>query len=149
MNGRTLKTLSLATTALLFAAAAMAQPRRGPGMGMPRYDKTTETTLHGTVEEVQSHQGRVGGTGTHLLLKTDDGTVDVHLGPTNWLTDRKYEFAKGDHLQVLGSKVTIDGADAFIAREITKGDAKIVLRDENGIPEWAGGRRGTPPPNRD
>lgn len=116
-----------------------AQPRRG--QGSPRYDKATETTITGIVEDVQSHQGRVGGTGTHLVLKTDQGLVDVHVGPTNWLAKQQYAFAKGDALQVLGSKVTVDGVDAFIAREITKGEAKIVLRNDSGIPEWSGGRR--------
>lgn len=135
----------LTATLLLFATTALAQP--GRGMGMPRYDKATETTLHGTVQEVQSHQGRMGGTGTHLLLKTDAGVVEVHVGPANWLADKKYTFANGDALQVLGSKVTVAGQDAFLAREITKGDTKIVLRNENGIPAWSGAGRGMPPPN--
>ncbi len=131
---------SIVTAMLLFfATTAFAQPGRGPGM--PRYDKATETTLRGTVQEVQSHQGRMGGTGTHLLLKTETGLVDVHVGPTNWLADKKYTFANGDALQVLGSKVTIDGKDAFLAREITKGEAKMVLRNENGIPAWSGAGR--------
>lgn len=141
MNARSILILGAATL-VIAAATAFAQPQQGMhmGMGMPRYDKTTETTLQGIVQEVQSQRGRMGGTGTHLLLATDSGVVDVHLGPSNWLSEKKYEFAAGDHLQVLGSKVKINGSDALIAREIKKGDATTVLRNEDGIPQWAGGR---------
>ena len=143
MNQR--RIVAIGTTALaLIAAAAFAQPGRGQGMGMPRYDKATETTLQGTVQEVQTHEGRMGGTGTHLLLNTGAGIVDVHVGPTNWLTGKKYGFAEGDSLEVVGSKIKLNGADAIIAREITKGDTKMVLRNENGIPAWSGGGRGVP-----
>ncbi len=136
-----------AVSAVAFSTAVvLAQPPATAGSGMPRYDKTTETTLAGTVEEVQAHQGKGGGTGTHLLLRTDTGTVDVHVGPANWLASQKYEFAKGDRLEVLGSKVNINGTDGFIAREIKKGDVRMVLRDAGGIPYWSGARRGTPPP---
>ncbi len=143
MNGRVIAWTGIAALTIS-AAVVLAQPPASAGQGMPRYDKTTETTLAGTVEEVQSHQGRGGGTGTHLLLKTETGTIDVHVGPTNWLAGQKYEFATGDRLEVLGSKVTIDGVDGFIAREIKKGDVKMVLRDAAGIPYWSGAHRGTP-----
>jgi hypothetical protein len=130
--------------ALLVAASlATAQPHAGRGMGM-RYDKSTEVTVKGTVEAVLvGHSGMRGmGMGTHLTFKTDSGDVDVHVGPGWWLTEQKIEFAKGDQLEVVGSSVTFNGEKALIAREITKGDRKIILRDANGIPVWSGrGRR--------
>jgi hypothetical protein len=122
----------------LAAAPALAQGPKGGGMG-PRYDKTTETTVTGTVDEVQSHQGRGGGTGLHLALKTEAGVLNVHVGPTTWLTEHNYAFSKGDVLQVTGSKVQMNGGDAFIAREIRKGDAIMTLRTADGVPLWSGG----------
>jgi hypothetical protein len=87
----------------------------------------------------------MGGPGTHLTFKTETGQVDVHLGPASWLADKKYEFAKDDQLEILGSSITVNGQKALIAREITKGDQKITLRDANGIPAWSGrGRRAQP-----
>lgn len=132
--------LMAGATVALTASFAVAQNRPGRGMGMPRYDKSTEVTLKGTVDAVLPHQARMGmaGTGTHLTLKTDDGVFDVHVGPTNWLSEKKFAFAKGDQIEVVGSSITFNGEKAVIAREITKGDAKITLRDANGIPAWSG-----------
>jgi hypothetical protein len=52
-------------------------------------------------------------------------------------------FAKGDTLKVVGSQVTMAGQEVVIAREITKGDQVLTLRDAKGFPLWSGrGRSG-------
>ena len=126
---------------------AQAPPRRG-GMGAPRYDKTTEATVHGTVEAVLTVTPGTGGGrgmamgGTHLTFTVEDGKYDVHLGPAAWLAEKKFEFTKGDQLTIVGLVLTINGEKALIAREITKGGTVMTLRDANGIPAWSGrGRR--------
>jgi hypothetical protein len=53
--------------------------------------------------------------------------------------DTKIE--KGDKIEVKGSRVTFAGKPAIIAAEVKKGDNILKLRDENGIPAWAGWRR--------
>jgi len=137
--------LALALTASLASAQP---PYHGRGMGMAHYDKSTEVTVTGTVEAVLPHQARMGMPGmggTHLTFKTDSEQFDVHVGPTNWLAEKKFEFAKGDRLEIVGSSLTIGGEKALIAREITKGESKITLRDANGFPLWSGrGRRAQP-----
>ncbi len=141
------RTLSRAVvvSALLAGSLAAAQPRAGRGMGMmPHYDKSTEMTVKGIVEAVSVGQpGMPGmGMGTHLTFKTETGDIDVHVGPGWWLSEQKLEFAKGDQLEIVGSSVTFNAGKALIAREITKGDRKITLRDANGVPAWSGrGRR--------
>jgi len=134
--------------ALLFAAAglvavgvtgAAAQMGRPMAMG---YDKTKEVTVTGTVEAVTPQQGMRGMGGTHLTLVVGAEKLDVHVGPTPWLADKKYEFAVGDQLTIVGSRQMIDKVDSLIAREIDKGGTKMSLRDENGRPLWAGGMRG-------
>lgn len=130
--------------ALTLTVPALAQ-MPGRGMGMPNYDTTKETTVTGTVQAVNQHTGRMGGmmTGTHLTVETGTGAIDVHVGPTRWLADHKYEFAVGDRVEIVGARVTIDNADAIIAREITKNGQTIQLRNEAGRPLWAGrGRMG-------
>jgi hypothetical protein len=118
-----------------FTSTVWAQ--RGPGMGMPRYNPNTETTLSGTIEDLQLHPGYHRGTGTHLVLKTDSGTIEVHVGPTSYIEKQKFSFTKGDRIQVLGSQVKIGVKDAFLAREITKEGKNLALRDQNGIPLWS------------
>jgi hypothetical protein len=108
------------------------------------YNPATETTVKGTVEEVKQIQGgpRSGQGGTHLILKTDKETLEVHLGPTTFLEKQKFTFAKGDQIEVIGSRVKINGADALLAREVKKGDKTLTLRNAQGVPAWSGGRRG-------
>jgi DNA/RNA endonuclease YhcR with UshA esterase domain len=145
------RVLLSAITALLAAASAIAQPGQGPGRGMGmgpmHYDKSTEVTVKGTVEAVLTQQGSMPnmpnmpmhmGGGTHLTLKTDAGNVDVALGPTNWLAEKKYVFAKGDEIEVIGSSTSMNGQKTIVAREVTKGGSKMTLRDANGVPAWSG-----------
>jgi hypothetical protein len=84
------KRLFTAGAAVLFvaglsspAAAQSASGRQGSTM----YDVKTETTITGTVESVENitgtgGRGRHGMGGTHLVVKTEKESVEVHLGPT-------------------------------------------------------------------
>lgn len=136
------------TVAVTFAVLLLVIPStfaqwlgRGPG-GQPRlYDRSTEVTLKGTVEEVKEVRRSGAWTGTHLTLKTDQGTFDVHVGPTAYLTKNQMTISKGDGIEVTGSKVKYEGADAVLAREVKKGDKALTLRDAAGIPQWSGRRR--------
>jgi hypothetical protein len=123
----------------------MAQPPgRGPG-GARMYNKATEVTVKGTVEAVQEYTGRGRGMmpGVHVTLKTADETLDVHLGPKSFLDSQHLNLAKGDEIEVTGSRMTMGGQEALIARIVKQGDKTFTLRDEQGIPKWAGaGRRG-------
>ena len=81
------------------------------------------------------------GPGIPLQLKTDQETISVHLGPS-WYIDRlDARIEKGDTIEVKGSRVTVAGKPAIIAAEVKKGDAALKLRDDSGIPAWAGWRR--------
>ncbi len=103
------------------------------------YNPATETTVNGTVDEVKHlpSPGRGGG-GVHLVLNAPSGPIDVHVGPAWFAAEKGFAFARGDALTVLGSKVTMGGADVLIARQITKGDQVLTLRDAQGFPLWSG-----------
>jgi hypothetical protein len=110
---------------------------RHGGMKMAPYDVSTETTITGTVQDILHPQmGRMNG--THLLVKTESETIEVHVGPSDFVANAGFTFAKGDSVQVLGSKVTIDGKEALIAREVTRDGKTLTLRDKTGRPMWAG-----------
>ena len=140
------KRLFTAGAAVLFvaglsslAAAQSASGRQGSTM----YDVKTETTITGTVESVENitgtgGRGRHGMGGTHLVVKTEKESVEVHLGPTAYLAEKEITFAKGDTLEILGSRVTIDKKPVVIARQIKKGDNTWTLRDASGRPMWSG-----------
>ncbi len=124
---------------VLFALVATTAVAQGGGGRM--YDPKTEVTVKGTVQDVQQQTGKNGGSGTHLTLNTDAGTFDVHVGPSSYIAQKQFSFAKGDKIEVVGSKVTISGKEALLAREITKDRKTLVLRNAQGVPEWSGGRR--------
>jgi hypothetical protein len=112
------------------------------GAGGRMYNPNSELTVNGTVEEVRTMTGRRGFGGTHLDLKTDSGVFDVHLGPSSYPASKGFRSAKGDRIEVTGSKQTFYGHDAIIARQVKAGGKMLTLRNAQGIPEWSGGRRG-------
>jgi hypothetical protein len=115
----------------------------GIGGGYQRmYNPATVETVAGTIESIDRIAPMKGmASGVHVTLKTEKGSVSVHLGP-EWYVERlDTKLAKGDSLEVKGSQITYDGKSAIIAAEVRKGDAVLKLRDENGVPAWAGWRR--------
>jgi hypothetical protein len=130
---------------------------RGQGrmMGGHFYNTETEVTITGIVDNVLQVTGKDatvrvvncprGWTGTHLRLKTDAGTLHVHVGPSAYLARKNFSIAIGDKLTVLGSKIQYQGSDFLIAKEITKGDEVLTLRNSAGFPLWTGFRMGSTP----
>jgi hypothetical protein len=116
--------------------------RHGPMMGQkaPQYNAATEATLKGIVQAVNEMgmTGMQGRGGTHLTVKTEKETVEVRVGPTWFLEQNKMTFAKGDPVEITGSRVKFGTADVLIAREIKKGGQTLTLRDANGVPAWRG-----------
>ncbi len=134
------RSLLLMGVPVLLALAAATAAAQGGYRGRT-YDAKTEVTVKGTVEDVQQQPGKGGWNGTHLTLNSDAGAFDVHVGPSSYIAQKRFSFAKGDKIAVVGSKVTISGKQALIAREIKKDEKTLVLRNAQGVPEWSGGRR--------
>ncbi|HKD85589.1 MAG TPA: hypothetical protein VKB58_12635 [Terriglobales bacterium] len=113
----------------------MAQKVKDTG---PKYDTANEIKVKGVVEEIREVPGNFEG--THLVVKTETATVLVHVAPASFLKDIDTTFAKGDQVQVTGSKApgTSGGEEEILAREITVGTNTVTLRDDKGVPVWAG-----------
>ena len=103
------------------------------------YNTGTEMTITGTVEAVTqvTHGMRPG---THLTVRTNEGSLEVLLGPADFISGKGFAFQKGDPVKVTGSKVAGGGREALIARMVETGDKTLILRDKYGIPAWS--RRG-------
>jgi len=143
---KSLNRISLAVGLPLLALLVVpfAYGQQGPGYGQRAriYNPANETAVKGTVEAVKTITGRGGWNGTHLILKTGDKSIDVHLGPAAFLKEKGFSFAKGDQIEVTGAKAEYGGSEAIIAREVKKGEKTLVLRNKQGLPEWSGSRRG-------
>jgi len=129
---------------------SMAEPQgaqmhwREPMMGGPYYNPATEVTLKGSVEAVNQaplmlmHPNR---NNMRVTLKTEKETFEVFVGPSWFLEEHKMAFAKGDQIEVTGSRaMTGMRGEVLLAREIKKGEQTLTLRNMQGVPMWRGGR---------
>jgi hypothetical protein len=143
----TLSALDVFGLSMVFAQHG---PRRHRPESTLAYDTNSEATFKGIVAHVkggpsllsrvfQFHTLGLGHKGVQekqLLLKTDTDTVQIHLGPTAFLTENNVEIRKGDTLEVTGSRVTVGDAQVILARAIRKDGNEWTLRDATGHPLW-------------
>lgn len=151
MKGKRIAGILIVTMVVSMAAAAFAAPGKGgrgsAGWGVGSayqrlYDPATVETVSGEVTSVDRVTPMKSmGVGIHLKLKTAQETIAVHLGPAWYIERLDAGIEKGDAIEVKGSRVTVAGKPAIIAAEVRKGDALLKLRDDGGIPAWAGWRR--------
>lgn len=129
--------LFVAIALTLVAGIAYAQRRRGQISGMPRYDTAREVTLKGIITKVETHMGRMGWDGTHLVVRFETEILTVHVGPSSYLAQQGFSFAVGEQIEVTGARISFEGSDVLIAREIKKGETTLTLRNSQGIPGWS------------
>lgn len=136
---KTLSVLFIAGAIPLFMNETLnARQCCGGGMkGYMKYDRATVETIEGTVVAI----GTFMRGGIHITLKTAKGDIDAHLGP-DFFVKEKIKLAKGDVVEVVGSRIQFNGSDAIIAKSIKKGDVVTQLRKDDGTPLWAGEGRG-------
>lgn len=123
----------LAGLAIVWIATTAAKP----APDTPRYDPDREYTLKGTVVETRTHSSTVGYEDMHLMLDTGHGVFEVHLAPVAFLTERGVLPAKGDEIQITGSKVIWQGADVVVAREIVRTGRVVAVRSADGAQLWS------------
>jgi len=121
---------------LILTIVVLALPLAQAQSTAPKYDLATEAKMKGTVEELKLPDKGKDKEAAHLTLKTTDATIDVYLCPKSFLDDMGSTLAKGDEVNLTGSKVKQDGVDLVLARELVKGTDTLVLRDDKGKPVW-------------
>jgi hypothetical protein len=99
-----------------------------------KYDVANQVTIKGVIEDIREIPGNFEG--TLLVVKTDAGTVQVHVAPASFLKEIDASFAKGDQVEVVGAKTPNAAEEEILAREITVGTNTVTLRDDRGIPVW-------------
>lgn len=112
------------------------------GQNYRRYNSNQIETLNGEIIRLDTPQSRIGTfQGSHLMIKTAQETIEVHLAPSWYLAEQDFDLSPKERIIVIGSRINVNGKSAIVAREIRKGDKTLVLRDENGIPMWRGWRQ--------
>ncbi|MGA7381687.1 MAG: hypothetical protein WBX03_12625 [Terriglobales bacterium] len=130
---RMLKILTVAAVVLVIVLLL----GNGAKQRAPKYNVSTEVKVEGVVQEVQQFWCPINGDeGTHLMLRTDAGILQVHVAPRRFLDGNGVSFNKGDQVAVVGSTVMYEGHEAMIARKITRGDQTFAFRQADGRPLW-------------
>jgi hypothetical protein len=142
MNSRTwLKALFIAAVMALISCAALGQ-KSAPKATGPKYDAANELKIKGVIIEIREVPGEFEG--QHLMVKTDTKTWLVHVAPTDFLKEIDTSFNKGDQVEVVGAKAPDAPDEEILAREITDGSNTATLRDDKGVPIWAGWKPSKP-----
>lgn len=126
---------ALATSpAVAQAPPAPAPPANAPAEKAPEYDPKAEVTMKGVVEDF--HESKVKGDhpGLHLIVKTETESVEVHTCPVSFMSELEFAIEKADEVTVVGSRPEAGGI--LVAREITKGQTSLIVRDKTGAPVW-------------
>jgi hypothetical protein len=129
--------LFLCGAPLLLALAASSNQKDAE----PKYDAATNIDVMVVVTDVKEVAVGSPLNGMHLIVRPESSksnaeTTDVYLGPDDYLKDFGCHFAKGDRIQVKGSKVKFNGGPAVLAREVRLESTTVYLRDEHGVPYW-------------
>jgi hypothetical protein len=125
--------LSVAVIAMLLLTFGV-KPQGPTGQGAALYNIATETTARGVVRAVEDFACPVSENeiGRHLRLQTATGMMEIHLAPARVMRSQNFTFSAGDSIEVLGSKVRLQGMESIIAREITRGNESFFVRDRQG-----------------
>jgi len=101
----------------------------------PKYDPATEVSIKGVIEEVKDFECPVsGGMGAHITLKGND--LIFHLALTKFMKDYDFKFEKGEEVEIVGSKVMMDGKATILVRTVAGGQSNYTFRDSKGNPLW-------------
>jgi len=151
MQQNALRSLVLLLLMLLMAGSTAAENgfqgrgSGGWGAGLPYsrvYEPMSVRTLKGEVVWVKKLVPADGmADGLHLLLKTREMSLPVHLGPLWYLERQDFTLGAGDAIEVTGSQVIFEGMPALIAAEVKKTDNVLLLRETSGFPLWSAWRR--------
>jgi len=124
-------------TVVAFVLAVVLMLGKGAKQRAPKYNAATEVKVEGVVQEVRQFWCPINGDeGTHLMLRTNTGILEVHVAPRRFLDGNNVSFNRGDQVAVVGSTVVYEGHDAMIARKITRGDQTFAFRQPDGRPLW-------------
>jgi hypothetical protein len=98
-----------------------------------RYDISEEITLSGTVTGVLTKAPAGMMNGSHLLIATPSGPIDVSLGGYGLIGKGALSVHLGEQVKVTGVTKALNSKPIFIARTVTAGGQVYPIRNERGI----------------
>lgn len=132
-----MKNLLKCAVALTFVTGVMAaDTAKDPKAPGPGYDTTKVVEIQGKVTAVREVPKGSAMDGLHLTLQVGVETLDVYVGPVEFVKVFEVTFKPGDQIHVIGAKVDFEGSKIVLAREVAIGTVTILCRDKDGEPLW-------------
>jgi hypothetical protein len=126
--------LSCGLAMILLPLSANAQSAApSPVMTSPVYDVNKEIKIDGTIDKIETNSSG-GPIGTHLLVISAQGVVDVHLGASMAVTAKNLGLSVGESIHVTGMMANVGGNSVLLARILTTSNHIYMLRNEHGAP---------------
>ena len=121
---------SIAISLAALAPSALAQAAQD--QLAPVYNASKETKIQGTIQQIETV--KAGLAGTHLMILTQNGTVDAHLGAGPAADAKRLGLLLGQSVEIIGMAATMAGSNVFLARTLVVDSRTITLRNAQGIP---------------
>jgi len=132
---KTINIIAIAAAVVVVIVLSSVQSRREGAP--PPYNAAAESKVSGVVLETPEFFCPVSeDQGAHLLLRTERGELLVHVAPGRFLRSEGFRFSPNDQVSVVGTMIHYHDRDAMLAREITRGNEVLIVRDRQGAPLW-------------
>src|SRR4030095_6676457 len=105
------------------------------------YNVAKDSSLQGTILSY-TENSKTAPLGTHVLLQTGSGNVDVHLGDARVLHQAKMNLEQGMSVRFVGQSRTVGKNTVFLARLVQVGSKVVAVRSNHGLPLTPGTARG-------
>jgi hypothetical protein len=97
-----------------------------------RYDLLAEQFYEGTV----GSKGHVLDGLMYFALRTYDRTVEVQIGPEEFVEHSGFKLKIGETVTAVGMPLFWNGRVVVLAREVSNMASVLVVRDRDGYPMW-------------
>ena len=116
---------------VLSISANAQQTQQADTTRLHAYDMNRESFLLGTVVRFESSSS-TPPIGAHVILQTQSGQVDVHLGNVRILQAGHLELNPGDNVRIVGEPLALGDNTYFAARIVQKGAQAVAVRNAKG-----------------
>ncbi len=101
----------------------------------PQYDSKTETEFTGSIVKVYESTGTLAG--VYAKIDTRADSFEVYFAPASFVRMLDIPLKAGmKDVGITGSKVTLEGRDIILVREVRIEKTLYSLRDRSGFPSW-------------
>jgi hypothetical protein len=133
MRNKIIICAALGAAAMLFAGVFTgANIRRSRVPDIAGYNVLAERIFKGTVPG----GGFVRDGLVYFPLRTAEATVEVQIGPKEFVERSGFRVQAGDLVTVIGMPITVKDRQIVLAREVRSMSGVLIVRDEMGLPRW-------------